>query len=91
MESNEWGALQDRIPFLDTGIVEILAKATGGIGIVLEHRYYGARYTPIFSYCGSTLPRQVNSSTKPFDRQFEVRPVSLLLHLVDVDVNAKDG
>ncbi|KAH9922863.1 peptidase S28 [Epithele typhae] len=31
----------DRLPFLDTGIMEILARATGGIGIVLEHRYYG--------------------------------------------------
>jgi len=31
----------NRIPFLDTGIVEILAKATGGVGVVLEHRYYG--------------------------------------------------
>lgn len=34
---------EDRIPFLDTGIVEILAKATGGVGVVLEHRYYGER------------------------------------------------
>ena len=33
---------EDRLPFLDTGIVEILAKATGGLGVVLEHRYYGA-------------------------------------------------
>jgi hypothetical protein len=32
---------EDRVPFLDTGIVEILARATGGVGIVLEHRYYG--------------------------------------------------
>ncbi|KAF9464098.1 serine carboxypeptidase S28-domain-containing protein [Collybia nuda] len=32
---------EDRIPYLDTGIVEILAKATGGLGVVLEHRYYG--------------------------------------------------
>ena len=32
---------KDRLPFLDTGIVEILAKATNGLGIVLEHRYYG--------------------------------------------------
>lgn len=31
----------DRLPFLDTGIVDILAKATGGVGVVLEHRYYG--------------------------------------------------
>ena len=30
---------KNRIPFLDTGIVEILAKATGGVGVVLEHRY----------------------------------------------------
>ncbi|KAF9524271.1 serine carboxypeptidase S28-domain-containing protein [Crepidotus variabilis] len=32
---------EDRLPFLDTGIVEILARATGGVGVVLEHRYYG--------------------------------------------------
>jgi hypothetical protein len=31
----------DRLPFLDTGIVDILAKATEGVGVVLEHRYYG--------------------------------------------------
>ena len=31
----------DRLPFLDTGIVDILAEATNGVGIVLEHRYYG--------------------------------------------------
>jgi hypothetical protein len=30
---------EDRLPFLDTGIADILAKATGGIGVVLEHRY----------------------------------------------------
>ena len=29
---------EDRLLFLDTGIMEILARATGGIGIVLEHR-----------------------------------------------------
>lgn len=32
---------EDRLPFLDTGILEILTNATGGIGVVLEHRYYG--------------------------------------------------
>jgi hypothetical protein len=31
----------NRLPFLDTGILNILANATGGISIVLEHRYYG--------------------------------------------------
>jgi hypothetical protein len=34
-------SFQDRLPFLDTGIVDILARATGGVGVVLEHRYYG--------------------------------------------------
>ena len=28
----------NRLPFLDKGIVDILAKATGGVGVVLEHR-----------------------------------------------------
>lgn len=32
---------EDRLPYLDTGIVDILTAATGGVGIVLEHRYYG--------------------------------------------------
>jgi hypothetical protein len=32
---------QNRIPFLDKDIVEILTKATNGLGVVLEHRYYG--------------------------------------------------
>ena len=32
---------EERLQFLDTGIVNILANATNGLGIVLEHRYYG--------------------------------------------------
>lgn len=32
---------EERLPFLDTGIMEILARATGGVSVVLEHRYYG--------------------------------------------------
>ncbi|KAH9901780.1 peptidase S28 [Xylariomycetidae sp. FL2044] len=31
----------DRLPFLEKGIVYQLAKATGGLGVILEHRYYG--------------------------------------------------
>ncbi|KXT15820.1 hypothetical protein AC579_6261 [Pseudocercospora musae] len=30
-----------RLPFLQKGIVSIITKATNGIGVVLEHRYYG--------------------------------------------------
>ncbi|UZJ55270.1 hypothetical protein CBS101457_004590 [Exobasidium rhododendri] len=33
-----------RLPYLDHGILDILANATGGIGVILEHRYYGASY-----------------------------------------------
>ncbi|KAH7341771.1 serine carboxypeptidase S28-domain-containing protein [Rhizoctonia solani] len=32
---------EDRLPFLQTGILAILANETKGLGIVLEHRYYG--------------------------------------------------
>lgn len=32
---------EDRLPYLKTGILAILANATKGLGIVLEHRYYG--------------------------------------------------
>lgn len=32
---------EDRLPYLDTGIIDILTEATGGIGVLLEHRYYG--------------------------------------------------
>ncbi|KKA31228.1 hypothetical protein TD95_000807 [Thielaviopsis punctulata] len=31
----------DRLPFLQKGIIAQLAEATHGLGIVLEHRYYG--------------------------------------------------
>ena len=30
-----------RLHFLENGILEILSNATGGLSIVLEHRYYG--------------------------------------------------
>lgn len=53
---------EDRIPFLDTGIVEILARNLGAVGVVLEHRYYGkliSKFTqfsyPIFSL-GRSIP-----------------------------------
>lgn len=40
LESGETSAT-DRLPFLQKGIVHQLAEATGGIAVVLEHRYYG--------------------------------------------------
>ncbi|KAI5476322.1 hypothetical protein MNV49_007893, partial [Pseudohyphozyma bogoriensis] len=35
---------EGRIPFLEKGILRILSEATGGIGIVFEHRYYGESF-----------------------------------------------
>jgi hypothetical protein len=34
----------NRLPFLQKGIVAILAEATHGIGVILEHRYYGTSF-----------------------------------------------
>jgi hypothetical protein len=34
----------DRLPYLQKGIVNQLAKATHGIGVILEHRYYGTSF-----------------------------------------------
>jgi hypothetical protein len=34
----------DRLGILQKGIVSILCRATGGLGVVLEHRYYGKSF-----------------------------------------------
>lgn len=34
----------DRLPFLQKGIAHELAKANGGIAVVIEHRYYGESF-----------------------------------------------
>lgn len=39
----------NRLPFLRKGIVNILSNATSGVGVVLEHRYYG-KSLPNVSY-----------------------------------------
>ena len=38
---------ENRLPFLDTGIADILPKATGGIGVILEHRCAIYATTPL--------------------------------------------
>ena len=35
---------EDRLPFLQKGIVAQLAQGTNGIGVILEHRYYGTSF-----------------------------------------------
>ncbi|WFC95178.1 hypothetical protein MBRA1_001825 [Malassezia brasiliensis] len=44
-------SLKNRAEMLNNGIVAILANATGGIAVLLEHRYYGTS-TPIRSELG---------------------------------------
>ena len=49
LESGETSAT-DRLPYLQKGIVHQLAEATGGIAVILEHRYYGTSFpTPDLS------------------------------------------
>ena len=49
LESGEDDATA-RLPFLQKGIAHQLAEATGGIAVVLEHRYYGTSFpTPDLS------------------------------------------
>ncbi|KAI0365716.1 peptidase S28 [Pilatotrama ljubarskyi] len=55
----------DRLPFLDTGIVEILTRATGGVGVVLEHRYYG-RSIPVQNLTTDSL-RWLNNAQSAAD------------------------
>ena len=35
---------EGRLPFLDHGILAQLAEATGGVAVILEHRYYGTSF-----------------------------------------------
>ncbi|OCK77664.1 extracelular serine carboxypeptidase [Lepidopterella palustris CBS 459.81] len=43
LESGETDA-SERLPFLQKGIVSQLMQATGGVGVILEHRYYGTSF-----------------------------------------------
>ncbi|KAG6008643.1 hypothetical protein E4U43_000114 [Claviceps pusilla] len=43
LHSGEFDA-DGRLPYLEHGIIPLLTKATGGVGIVLEHRYYGTSW-----------------------------------------------
>ena len=49
LESGET-SVTDRLPYLQKGIAHQLAEATGGIAVILEHRYYGTSFpTPDLS------------------------------------------
>ncbi|PVF95215.1 peptidase S28 [Serendipita vermifera] len=59
---------EDRLPFLDTGIADILAKATKGLGVVLEHRYYGES-VPVKNFTTDSL-RWLNNSQSLADSAY---------------------
>ncbi|KAH9855843.1 peptidase S28 [Lenzites betulinus] len=48
------GPGDERLPILDTGIMDILANATNGLAIVLEHRYYGESI-PVLNFTTDSL------------------------------------
>jgi hypothetical protein len=66
---------EDRIPFLDTGIVDLLASATGGVGIVLEHRYYGTSI-PVQNFSTDAL-RWLNNDQAAADSAHFMQNVKL--------------
>lgn len=43
LQSGETSAT-GRLPFVQKGIVAQLSKATGGVGVILEHRHYGTSF-----------------------------------------------
>ncbi|KAH8114486.1 peptidase S28 [Phellopilus nigrolimitatus] len=56
---------EDRLHFLDTGILEILGEATNGLGVVLEHRYYGESI-PVANFSTDSL-RWLNNAQSAAD------------------------
>ncbi|KAG8798043.1 hypothetical protein FRC17_007571, partial [Serendipita sp. 399] len=59
--------------FLDTGIAEILAEATHGLGVVLEHRYYGES-NPVKDLSTDSL-RWLNNAQSLADSAYFMRNV----------------
>ncbi|EJU00458.1 peptidase S28 [Dacryopinax primogenitus] len=78
------GPGEDRFGVLDTGIVAILARETGGMAVVLEHRYYG-QSMPVSNLSTDSL-RFLNNAQAAADSANFMRSV----HFpgVDEDVSA---
>ena len=74
----------DRLPFLDTGIADILARATGGLGIVLEHRYYG-RSLPVTNFSTDALRFLNNAQSAADSANFMA---NLKIDGIDEDITA---
>ncbi|KDQ15895.1 hypothetical protein BOTBODRAFT_54372 [Botryobasidium botryosum FD-172 SS1] len=77
---------EDRLPFLDTGIVDILAKATGGLGVVLEHRYYGESI-PVADFSTDNMRWLTNAQALEDSARF-MRNVKFRIDGVERDMTA---
>ncbi|KAI5919986.1 peptidase S28 [Camillea tinctor] len=73
-----------RLPFLEKGIVYQLAKATGGVGVILEHRYYGSSI-PVPDFSTENL-RFLTTDQALADTAYFAKNVKLE-GLEDVDLN----
>ncbi|SCV73372.1 BQ2448_7298 [Microbotryum intermedium] len=66
---------ENRFPFLRQGILEILSKAHNGIGIILEHRYYGESF-PVKNLTKDSM-RFLSTEMSLLDARYFKRKVKL--------------
>lgn len=65
LDSGEADATE-RLPYMDTGILDILTNATGGLGVVLEHRYYGTNIISLTVQCACPTRSRVADSRQNY-------------------------
>jgi hypothetical protein len=84
LDGGETGG-DERLPFLDTGVIDQLARATGGVGVVLEHRCVCLYYSKISqAYESPQLLWRVDSRPELHHRLYAVGSsvFSQRLHLI---------
>ncbi|OJD17153.1 hypothetical protein AJ78_02747 [Emergomyces pasteurianus Ep9510] len=78
----------DRLPFLQKGIVKMLSEATNGLGVILEHRYYGESF-PTANLSTESL-RFLTTEQALADSAYFAQNV-VFEGMEDVDLTAKGG
>ncbi|KAL2376733.1 hypothetical protein RJZ90_007293 [Blastomyces dermatitidis] len=79
---------EGRLPFLQKGIVKILSEATNGLGVILEHRYYGESF-PTANLSTESL-RFLTTEQALADSAYFAQNV-VFEGFEDVDLTAKGG
>ena len=72
-----------RLPYLEKGILQILANATNGISIVLEHRYYGES-VPVESFTTDNL-RWLNNEEALEDSAYFIEHFKMPKTVLELD------